>query len=927
MFGFIGNNGGPGPTPGGPTIMPPLLSGWGRYFFIDGDNGDDANDGFIDAPLGSTFTPLQSAAHAVKTTNRLEAVTPMLGNGQAAIRLWMPRAGRAPYDKAAPGDGLGRCDRRNLSGYSIFIDRGSDHTNSVQAPGVVGDRFQLGCVTALGPYLVAGVSDYALTLAGAVLPPPLILAQTRLQVALAGGGWSNAAVRWGDMSGAAATDVVTAWDGAGFSANPGDSAVLQIPGVVLADFYDFEQVRFLDFDSSACGYEAAGFEVANECQLGNPAGLPSRFTMFNASAATSLVGAIVADAIFIDETGAETTSNPGLNTIGGLDSYPDVESVELHYSAALVRSVFESESLTLDRCNLENAQVQDGARFVQVGNCQQSGLALKQLGHAEVFALAQMPGGDPLDLNPGDQQFSFKPDDARPSYSLQDLFALDGVATATPSVVAHAGEYVVTWRPGARDVGTGFRVMLTANDIKSIDVTYASLLLTGFEIIGGQKVVVKVPSTAPVVALGQVSVNNANTFTDGDFFVIPTGTGPATIKVAFQVTGGYVPPIGTDYTIDLRPILPGGTFDDVLALLDGVIIAHTTLGLPSGGGGHQNLSWPTAGAAGNQPISCFSADASATAVAGFSGGVDGASPYTSGILPCPRAMPAKYAPGESDVERPVGQVVSVQESETVALAIASTVIFPVPVAAAFSVTNSHVPADGSGGYVLVSTDTTGGVIALEGGSPYPDLGAPLYVSAASPGTVTSVPPKRGAGGQDVGPVAVGCASPLNYDDAHAAPTIFVAWMPGDQAAQLAQVTTGFDVASSAALVDVPELYSYAFPKHAYRLKACVFVTAGAVGGSRVAVAGAFALDVCNFSYTFVGINPGPALVQAVTLAAFGDVAGVVKENAGNGYWLIEGSFTPAAGGGVVSVQFAQATSDVGTSTAKQGSYLEITEQK
>jgi hypothetical protein len=771
--------------------MPTLPAGWGRYFFIDGDAGDDAHDGFIDAPLGTIFTGPQAAAHAVKTTDRLEAVTPMLGNAQIIVRLWKPRAGGATYDKTVPGDGLGRCDRRQLYGYDSIIDRGSDLTNSLA------DRTILGGVATEGPFAVTSVVLKTVTFdPSVVLPGALDLMKRRLAISGIDGTF-YASVRWGDFAPAPAANILNVWELAG-TINPLTSAFLDQPGAKLYAFYE-AAYRPSEFNLTAAGYETAGMQVTGTCQVGTATGLPARYTYFLATGSTTVVGSVIADTMFVDETSAQYASNPGLLSVGGIDGRKESALFENHFGLALVGGQVNSGTIAWDRCTIQSVSMRS-AQLVTVENCQHDGLALYQRGHAEVITLARIPTGAPLQLFPEDPELNLPGDDAIPSYGLADLYELDGVSSGTHGVDLHWGQYRVTWNPGSRNAGTGFRVATNevGGDEVTIEVSYASLSTTGFEVVGGVKLVVR--------KAGQ----------------------------------GYL--------------------DD--------------------------------------------------------------------MLPCPRCKVARYASGEGDFDVPAGVVVRTQDANLLQLAIASGVFFPVPQAAGFAVTNSHIPEDGSGGLVLISTDTTGGVLNLESGSPYPDLGAPLYVSASDPGAVTAVPPKRGAGGQDVGPVTVGNVSPISYDDSAANRWILCAWMPGDQAAQLSQVTTGFDVASSAALADVPELYSYAFPKHAYKLRACVFVSAGAVGGSRVAVAGAFALDVCNFSYTFVGVIPGPALVQAAVRAAFGDVAGVVKENAGNGYWLIEGSFTPSAGGGgVVSVQFAQATSDVGRSTAEQGSYLEITEQK
>ena len=117
-----------------------------RYIFLDGDAGDDAHLGYIDAPAGTVFTPAQTTPVAVKTTHRVNQIRVPVGAGHMCVVLIKPRAGFAPYDLVAAGDGLGSDDRSGLSGYSLLHTRGSDLTNSLA------DRQQLGYVPSfLGP--------------------------------------------------------------------------------------------------------------------------------------------------------------------------------------------------------------------------------------------------------------------------------------------------------------------------------------------------------------------------------------------------------------------------------------------------------------------------------------------------------------------------------------------------------------------------------------------------------------------------------------------------------------------------------------------------------------------------------------------------------------------------------------------------------
>ena len=779
----------PGPSTG-PTIMPILPAGWGRYFFIDGDAGDDTHDGYIDAPLGTVFTSAQTAAHAIKTTDRLEKVTPMFGNEQSAIRLWKPRAGQATYDKKTPGDGLGCCDRRQLSGYAIIIDRGSDLTNSSTGPLNTSDRATLGCVASEGPFPVASVAGQTLTLTGATLPGPQTLTQRRLKISIAASGQNRfGAVRWGDMSSTAATNLVTAWSipmGYG-SAQPGDTASLEIPGVIVEDFYELIN-RPLTVDTTRC--VVAGMSVNRNCEIGVN-GVPAEYVMFFSPSNMRAVGSLVGATSFTDESTNVPifqVSNPSVVVVGNLDSTSAVQSIELH-QAAIASGQFHSDILKTDESNLFECQVFNGSQHVSITNCQHTDLLLSQLGHAQVDVVSQIPGGLPLTLRPSDTQVR-STTNPQPSYYLHDLYDLDGVSSGSPAVIISNGEYTITCdNRSGRNAGTGFRLILDESGSVSIDVSYQSLFTTGFEVIGGQK----------FICIGQ------NTGFDGD------------------------------------------------------------------------------------------------------------------RLPCPRCKVSHFTSLEGDVFVEVGAVVYANPTGTnaVALLLASgTYTEHAPIG--FTCTN----ANSNGGPCLVSSDSSGGVLQYEPGvdaSTYPSEGAPLYCSAVTPGTVTTIPPARSAIAPETTPIFVGRVQPFGYDNTKA--TVVTTWQPGPYNISLALLAADYPVAAKIVLADVPAMKLFVRAEHSYRVKALVFVNAGSFG-SRIALHNADAMDVCNLSYTFIGVSPGPTLAQAALFAAF-DVD--TTETAGNGYWIVDGSFRTRVDG-FVTLQFAQAVSDPVSSTAQQGSYIEIVEQ-
>lgn len=138
----------------------------GRYFFVDPVNGNDSNEGWIDAALGSTFTPANVAVVAIRTHARLREVLPAVGNNRTAIVF---------YGAAVYGESM---DWRGVGGYRQLLRRGStDFTNSVS------DRITAGFVTALaglngdGSFTVAAGStvDLINISAGAFTAEPGIL--------------------------------------------------------------------------------------------------------------------------------------------------------------------------------------------------------------------------------------------------------------------------------------------------------------------------------------------------------------------------------------------------------------------------------------------------------------------------------------------------------------------------------------------------------------------------------------------------------------------------------------------------------------------------------------------------------------------------------------------------------------------------------
>ena len=135
------------------------VAGWDptliRYFFLDGDNGNDSNIGYMDAGAGDTINP---AGRAWKTCGKFMANLPRIGAGRSWVLLIAARAGGAVYDHATPGDGLGTFDLSAISGYAYQLVRGSSGLSNSSD-----DKQNLGFVKKFGPWSVDEVNPWSLS--------------------------------------------------------------------------------------------------------------------------------------------------------------------------------------------------------------------------------------------------------------------------------------------------------------------------------------------------------------------------------------------------------------------------------------------------------------------------------------------------------------------------------------------------------------------------------------------------------------------------------------------------------------------------------------------------------------------------------------------------------------------------------------------
>jgi hypothetical protein len=144
-----------------------------RYFIVDGDLGNDANLGYIDALPGTNLSATAPGV-AIATFTQLMRIVPSLGNGRHAEVVIKRRAGGALY-----GAGLGDTLKLPNYGYQTFLIRGTD-TNATAGctawDNTAADRIfsggqQLAGTNAAGYAMAKSV----LTITGATIASPIAI--------------------------------------------------------------------------------------------------------------------------------------------------------------------------------------------------------------------------------------------------------------------------------------------------------------------------------------------------------------------------------------------------------------------------------------------------------------------------------------------------------------------------------------------------------------------------------------------------------------------------------------------------------------------------------------------------------------------------------------------------------------------------------
>lgn len=482
----------------------PSIASWPdtRYVFLDGDSGNDANIGFIDAPAGTIFTPAQAAAVAVRTTHRLEELRPLDGAGRKVVTLIKPRAGRVCYDHFVVGDGLGRDNRHLLHGYSAIITRGSDLTNSLV------DRAQLGMVPAVtGPLpngyftiasLTPGVSGTAVGLTGAALTGWQL---SRYRMHFEGvGGTVYSSLKWGDLAAVPDPTIALVWFIPG-PVVPGDTARIEQPGVVLHSYFEaFDCNSAADI---ALPLEAAGIEiVGGQARLGTAvAGIDALYThfVFDVAGTTSVstaVGNILGGPYFNDETGiARVSYGLGIAGPSGITMFND-GTIRLAFSSFIdsgtgtAASVFSVNARTIDISGsvIQSLVLANGADYARYASCVFGDTVWNCYGDGRLEILEGAPVWlRQITLNPFSLGFISAPSDI----SINMVNSLWAPEAVTSGFILAKGFYTTRFDMDGIRLGAGVQFNINDTGTVNIPITYASLSVTGFEVEGERKVVCK----------------------------------------------------------------------------------------------------------------------------------------------------------------------------------------------------------------------------------------------------------------------------------------------------------------------------------------------------------------------------------------------------------------------------------------------------
>jgi hypothetical protein len=458
------------------------------YFIMDGDNGNDAHLGYIVAPPGTTFTPAQTAAVAIRTTDRLASIIPKFGAGRGYVVLAAPRAGGACYDKSTPGDGLGTYRRDLLTGYALQIFRGSDLTNSVA------DRAQLAMRTVAGPLtLDTVISSRWIRCTTPTGIAPGEMGRYRIRVVHAGMSFYAPGQSF-YAPGAPNPNDITVWQNSWGPVAPGDQVYIETPAT---RFYDFCEgttgatqpaatppTGTIAMAGVELGYNGSGIngvvQLGSECNGGAPT-----YTCVRTQSCV-INGSLGANYTFTDETGtAVLYGGFGIDMAGGCTSSATVRYIGFDVSFLDISCALRAVEVNITRTWHTLSDISGGAQGVNLITNYYDQLFLRPSNFCHFSDGHWKPSAD-------SQGLIVAPDVGNTaSIQIEALQQVDAVPAAKPGIILQTGQYTVTFvLDGGWFLGTGVLVH-TAYSGADILVGWDSLAWTGFEIEGGQRVICK----------------------------------------------------------------------------------------------------------------------------------------------------------------------------------------------------------------------------------------------------------------------------------------------------------------------------------------------------------------------------------------------------------------------------------------------------
>ncbi len=280
-----------------------------RYYAVDNESGVDTRVGYYDSTVGATFTT-ELTTRAIKTLERLREIMPRFGNGRCVVALLKARsdAGNFLKKNGSTSDWLDI----GYQGYSYLAWRGSDLTNSTN------DHADLGGVIASnGPngdlsWTVSAQAGFEITNSAGTLDTEDNLAGLKLQFQ---GNITSASRTNGDviLARTAATKIET---GRGTTVANGDKYFIVAPGVKVTTIVG--SPGHVDPSASASvntGPLIAGIRFTATTGTLNwyDANLMYSFCRFDGAYTVNSVGAVRADTIYVNESGATVNERCGVD--------------------------------------------------------------------------------------------------------------------------------------------------------------------------------------------------------------------------------------------------------------------------------------------------------------------------------------------------------------------------------------------------------------------------------------------------------------------------------------------------------------------------------------------------------------------------------------------------------------------------------------